>query len=200
MIIKFGIPFTNASMDIYGKTKNSLENKGIGNEDENHIKSQNCKTYEKTTCVIDTDVFCSQLDHSHVLTVGVGNYSGMEKLSTSVITDETFYWKQRDKVIHRSLRAHNIAFDACLTQMFFIRSFTALESGFFLSMAIDRYVAICHPLRHTTILTHTRITIMGIIVVIWGVAFFSLHPVLLKQLPYCRTRIIVHTYGEFMAV
>ncbi|KAG5199774.1 hypothetical protein JEQ12_006253 [Ovis aries] len=66
--------------------KNSLENKGIGNEDENHIKSQNCKTYEKTTCVIDTDVFCSQLDHSHVLTVGVGNYSGMEKILHTVFS------------------------------------------------------------------------------------------------------------------
>ena len=98
------------------------------------------------------------------------------------------------------LGAHDIAFDACLTQMFFIHSFTTMESGFFLTMAIDRYVAICHPLCHTTILTHTRITIMGIIVVIRGVAFFSPHPILLKQLPYCRTRIIAHTYCEFMAV
>ncbi|XP_049746023.1 olfactory receptor 52M1-like [Elephas maximus indicus] len=98
------------------------------------------------------------------------------------------------------LRAHDIAFDACLTQMFFIHSFTTMESGFFLAMAIDRYVAICDPLRHTTILTHTRIAIMGIIVVIHGVAFFSPHPILLKQLPYCRTRIIAHTYCEFMAV
>ncbi|XP_045873571.1 olfactory receptor 52D1-like [Meles meles] len=98
------------------------------------------------------------------------------------------------------LGAHDIAFDACLTQMFFIHSFTAMESGFFLAMAFDRYVAICHPLRHTTILTHARITIMGIIVVIRGIAFFSPHPILLKQLPYCRTRIIAHTYCEFMAV
>ncbi|XP_036740871.2 olfactory receptor 52D1-like [Manis pentadactyla] len=94
----------------------------------------------------------------------------------------------------------DIAFDACLTQMFFIHSFTAMESGFFLAMAIDRYVAICHPLRHTTILTHVRITIISIIVVIRGVAFFSPHPILLKQLPYCRTGIIAHTYCEFMAV
>ncbi|XP_008708939.1 olfactory receptor 52D1-like [Ursus maritimus] len=98
------------------------------------------------------------------------------------------------------LGAHDIAFDACLTQMFFIHSFTTMESGFFLAMAIDRYVAICDPLRHTTILSHARITIMGIIVVIRGVAFFSPHPILLKQLPYCRTRIIAHTYCEFMAV
>ncbi|XP_002930743.2 olfactory receptor 52D1 [Ailuropoda melanoleuca] len=98
------------------------------------------------------------------------------------------------------LGAHDIAFDACLTQMFFIHSFTTMESGIFLAMAFDRYVAICDPLRHTTILTHARITIMGIIVVIRGVAFFSPHPILLKQLPYCRTRIIAHTYCEFMAV
>lgn len=98
------------------------------------------------------------------------------------------------------LGAHDIAFDACLAQMFFIHSFTTMESGFFLAMAFDRYVAICHPLHHTTILTHARITIMGIIVVIRGVAFFSPHPILLKQLPYCRTRIIAHTYCEFMAV
>ncbi|XP_011717133.2 olfactory receptor 52D1-like [Macaca nemestrina] len=98
------------------------------------------------------------------------------------------------------LRVHDIAFDACLAQMFFIHSFTAMESGFFLAMAIDRYVAICDPLRHATILTHSRINIMGIIVVCRGVAFFSPHPILLKQLPYCRTRIIAHTYCEFMAV
>ncbi|KAG8522808.1 Olfactory receptor 52K1, partial [Galemys pyrenaicus] len=96
--------------------------------------------------------------------------------------------------------ARDIALDACLTQMFFIHSFTAMESGFFLAMAIDRYVAICHPLRHTTILTHARICIMGILVVIRGVVFFSPHPILLKQLPYCRSRIIAHTYCEFMAV
>ncbi|XP_003421495.1 olfactory receptor 52D1-like [Loxodonta africana] len=98
------------------------------------------------------------------------------------------------------LRAHDIAFDACLTQMFFIHSFTAMESGFFLAMAIDRYVAICDPLRHATILTHTRIAKMGAAVVLRGVAFFSPHPILLRQLPYCRTRIIAHTYCEFMAV
>ncbi|KAM9220640.1 olfactory receptor 52R1-like [Dugong dugon] len=98
------------------------------------------------------------------------------------------------------LRAHDTAFDVCLTQMFFNHSFTVMESGFFLAMAIDRYMAICDPLHHATILTHTRIAIIGTIVVIRGIAFFSPHLVLLKQLPYCRTQIIAHTYCEFMAV
>ncbi|XP_053416116.1 olfactory receptor 52P1-like [Nycticebus coucang] len=98
------------------------------------------------------------------------------------------------------LGVHDIAFDACLAQMFFIHSFTAMESGFFLAMAIDRYVAICDPLHHATILTHTLIAIMSAAVVFRGVAFFSPHPILLKRLPYCRTRVIAHTYCEFMAV
>ncbi|KAF5918667.1 hypothetical protein HPG69_005702 [Diceros bicornis minor] len=72
--------------------------------------------------------------------------------------------------------------------MFFIRSFTATESGFFLAMAIDGYVAICHPLHHTTILTHVLINIMGIIIMIQGV------------LPYCRARMSANTHCECVVV
>ncbi|XP_043854739.1 olfactory receptor 52E2-like [Dromiciops gliroides] len=95
--------------------------------------------------------------------------------------------------------SHEIAFDACLTQIFFIHSFTAMESGF-LAMAFDGYVAICNPLHHTTVLTHIRIAKIGVAMVLRGVVFFSPHPTLLKQLPHCRTQIIAHTYCEFMAL
>ncbi|XP_061485652.1 olfactory receptor 52P1-like [Rhineura floridana] len=98
------------------------------------------------------------------------------------------------------LGARHIGFKACLAQMFFIHSFTAMESGFFLAMACDRYVAICKPLRHTTILTGTRIATIGGVVVARGVVFFSPHPFLVGQLPFCKTRIIAHSYCEFMAV
>ncbi|NP_001164915.1 olfactory receptor 605 [Oryctolagus cuniculus] len=98
------------------------------------------------------------------------------------------------------LRAHDIIFDAFLAQMFFIHSFTAMESGFFLAMAIDRYVAICDPLHHASILTHGPIAKMGAAVILRGVGFFSPHPILLKHLPYFRTQIIAHTHCEFMTV
>ncbi|XP_069495473.1 olfactory receptor 52N4-like [Ambystoma mexicanum] len=93
-----------------------------------------------------------------------------------------------------------ISFNACLVQMFFIHSFTAMESGFFLAMAFDRYVAICNPLRHSTILTNPTIAKIGIIVVCRGVIFFSPHVFLVKSLPYCQTNVISHTYCEFMAL
>ncbi|KAF5922114.1 hypothetical protein HPG69_006228 [Diceros bicornis minor] len=76
----------------------------------------------------------------------------------------------------------------------------AAHSGFFLAMAFDRYVAICNPLRHSTILTHSVIGRMGLAIILRGTALLSPHPLLLSQFPYCRTNIISHIYCEFMAL
>ena len=45
-----------------------------------------------------------------------------------------------------------IYFDSCLLQMWLIHTFQCTESGILLAMALDRYVAICYPLRHAAIL------------------------------------------------
>ncbi|XP_038620682.1 olfactory receptor 52K2-like [Tachyglossus aculeatus] len=93
-----------------------------------------------------------------------------------------------------------ISFESCLTQMFFIHSLSTMESGFFLAMAFDRYVAICHPLRHSAILTHSVVRGLGLAIFLRGTLLLSAHPFLLRWLPYCRTNIIAHTYCEFMAL
>ncbi|XP_074840353.1 olfactory receptor 52K2-like [Carettochelys insculpta] len=97
----------------------------------------------------------------------------------------------RDQAIH---------INACLMQIFLIHCLTTMESGFMLAMAFDRYVAICNPLRHSAILTKWVIAQIGLGVVIRGAVLLGPHPILLKQLPYCRTNVIAHTYCEFMAL
>ncbi|KAM7179256.1 olfactory receptor 52R1-like [Macrochelys suwanniensis] len=96
--------------------------------------------------------------------------------------------------------SREIDFSACLTQMYFIHCFSAIESGIFVAMAFDRYVAICNPLRHSTILKNTMVVKIGLAMMVRGIMLILPHPILARWWPYCRTNIIPHTYCEYMAV
>ncbi|XP_024059650.1 olfactory receptor 52R1-like [Terrapene carolina triunguis] len=96
--------------------------------------------------------------------------------------------------------SREIDFRACLTQMYFIHCFSAMESGIFMAMAFDRYMAICDPLRHSTTLTNSVVAKIGLAVVLHGGMLALPFPLLVSWWPYCRTNIIPHTYCEHMAV
>ncbi|XP_048716875.2 olfactory receptor 52P1-like [Caretta caretta] len=96
--------------------------------------------------------------------------------------------------------SREINFSACLTQLYFIHCFIVVESGILVAMAFDRYVAICHPLRHSTILTNPVVTKIGLTVVLRGSMLVLPCVLLARQWPYCRTNIIPHTHCEHMAV
>ncbi|XP_040211485.1 olfactory receptor 7C1-like [Rana temporaria] len=45
-----------------------------------------------------------------------------------------------------------ISYSSCITQVFFFTWFASTESSILTVMSFDRYVAICHPLRYTTMI------------------------------------------------
>uniref|UniRef100_A0A8C3PBS6 Olfactory receptor n=1 Tax=Chrysemys picta bellii TaxID=8478 RepID=A0A8C3PBS6_CHRPI len=96
-------------------------------------------------------------------------------------------------------RAGEISFAACLTQMFFIHVSFIAESAILLAMAFDRYVAICDPLRYTIMLTKSVIGKMGLAVVTRSFCLIFPLIFLVKQLKFCRTNLLPHTYCEHMA-
>ncbi|XP_012904680.2 olfactory receptor 52N4-like [Mustela nigripes] len=93
-----------------------------------------------------------------------------------------------------------ISFGECLVQMFFIHTFTGMDSGVLMLMALDRYVAICYPLRYSTILTNPVIAKVGLATFLRAVLLIIPFTVLTKKLPYCRGNIIPHTYCDHMSV
>ncbi|XP_056681884.1 olfactory receptor 51I2-like [Monodelphis domestica] len=92
------------------------------------------------------------------------------------------------------LNQREIEFHCCLAQMFFIHTFSSMESAILLAMAFDRSVAIRNPLRYTVILTYPRIVGMGLVAVVRGVALMAPLPILLKRLPFCKNIILSHCY------
>ncbi|NWI64096.1 O51E2 protein, partial [Todus mexicanus] len=87
-----------------------------------------------------------------------------------------------------------ISFSACLVQLFFIHTLSAIESTVLLAMAMDRYVAICHPLRHAAILTNAATAKIGLVAMARGVLFFLPLPLLLLPLPFCSSRVLSHSF------
>ncbi|XP_053896848.1 olfactory receptor 52P1-like [Malaclemys terrapin pileata] len=96
--------------------------------------------------------------------------------------------------------SHEIGLECCVVQMFFIHSFSAMESGVLLAMAFDRYVAICKPLRYTAILTNAIVTKIGLAVFVRGIGLMTPLTCMVSRLPYCGPRVISHSYCEHMAV
>ncbi|CAH6792814.1 olfactory receptor 51J1 [Phodopus roborovskii] len=87
-----------------------------------------------------------------------------------------------------------IIFEACLLQMFFIHSFSIMESAVLLAMSVDRFVAIYSPLRYTTILTLPRIFGTGAVIGLKSVILMAPLPILLQRLPFCGHNALSHSY------
>ncbi|XP_038619725.1 putative olfactory receptor 52P1 [Tachyglossus aculeatus] len=95
---------------------------------------------------------------------------------------------------------HDIGFDTCLVQLFFIHTFSIIESALLVAMAFDRYVAICQPLRYTTILTNKVVVLMGLVASVRAAIMVFPCIVLIRHLTFGTHNVIHHVYCEHMAV
>ncbi|KAK9962321.1 hypothetical protein ABG768_007691 [Culter alburnus] len=83
---------------------------------------------------------------------------------------------------------NHVSFGACFSQMFFMHFFGDMESFSLALLAYDRLIAICWPLRYSTINTNLRMLL--IIAGIWClVILLEIFPVsFAARLPYCASR------------
>ncbi|NXP45759.1 O52R1 protein, partial [Heliornis fulica] len=98
------------------------------------------------------------------------------------------------------LGSGDIGFRSCLLQMFFIHTFSIVESGVLTAMALDRYVAICRPLSHSSLLSVVVVVALGALALARAVLLVSPTVFFLFRLPFCQHHVISHSYCEHMAV
>ncbi|XP_072472656.1 olfactory receptor 56B1-like [Notamacropus eugenii] len=88
--------------------------------------------------------------------------------------------------------AKAISLPECFAQIYAIHCFVGIESGIFLCMAFDRYVAICHPLRYPTIVTGSFVFKATVFIMLRNGLVVIPVPVLATQRDYCSSNEIDH--------
>ena len=69
-----------------------------------------------------------------------------------------------------------------------------------MAMALDRYVAVCFPLHHSSILTPSVVGKLGAGVMMRGLLWVSPFCFMVSRMPFCPNRIIPPSYCEHTAV
>ncbi|XP_074496785.1 olfactory receptor 2AT4-like [Sebastes fasciatus] len=93
-----------------------------------------------------------------------------------------------------------IQFTACFVQMYFVHYLGTVNSCILFLMALDRYLAICHPLKYPLVLKNSTIQILSITT--WIVANVANLSTVIRAypLPYCASNIINHCYCDHIGI
>ncbi|XP_049742607.1 putative olfactory receptor 1F12P [Elephas maximus indicus] len=93
-------------------------------------------------------------------------------------------------------QTQSISYPACLAQMYFCMMFANMDNFLLTVMAYDRYVAICHPLHYSTIMTQSLCACL--VAVPWVIAIFNplLHTLMMAHLHFCSDNVIHHFFCD----
>ncbi|XP_068830689.1 olfactory receptor 1L6-like [Capricornis sumatraensis] len=89
-----------------------------------------------------------------------------------------------------------ILFAQCLAQMYFFVAFGITDSFLLAAMALDRYMAICHPLHYTTTMNPRRC--FQLVTASWLVSHLHslTHTILMARLSFCGPNVIHHFFCD----
>ncbi|CAO2604608.1 Olfactory receptor 1078 [Lemmus lemmus] len=103
-------------------------------------------------------------------------------------------------LVNIQTRRKTIRYADCITQMYFFLIFVELDNFLLAVMAYDRYVAICHPLHYTSIMSRR---LCGFLVLVsWTVSVLHalLQSMMVLQLSFCTDLEIPHFFCELNQV
>ncbi|XP_003791582.1 olfactory receptor 2A14-like [Otolemur garnettii] len=93
-----------------------------------------------------------------------------------------------------------ISFVPCIMQTFLYLAFAHVECLILVVMSYGRYVAICHPLHYTVIMSWKVCTVLAISSWVFSFLLALVHVVLILRLPFCGPHEINHFFCEILSV
>ncbi|XP_071988982.1 olfactory receptor 52D1-like [Engystomops pustulosus] len=96
--------------------------------------------------------------------------------------------------------SNTISSAECLTQAYILYTMWGLQSSIFALMSFDRYVAICHPLRHSTLISRSFMTKSVALIVARSILTTFPLTFLIVRLSYSDLNTIYDIYCEFREV
>ncbi|XP_011821488.1 PREDICTED: olfactory receptor 13C8 [Mandrillus leucophaeus] len=93
-----------------------------------------------------------------------------------------------------------VSFSGCMVQMFISFAMGATECMLLGIMALDRYVAICYPLRYPVIMSKGAYVAMTAVSWVTGLVDSVVQTALAMQLPFCANNVINHFVCEILAI
>ncbi|KAM3924527.1 olfactory receptor 10A7-like [Leptodactylus fuscus] len=92
----------------------------------------------------------------------------------------------------------SITFAGCMTQLYFFGAAESSECFLLTVMSYDRYVAICNPLRYSTIMNGTYCVILAVTSWICAFLIMSLLFITVLMLKFCGPNIVDHFFCDFI--
>ncbi|XP_021007749.1 olfactory receptor 5B3-like [Mus caroli] len=105
------------------------------------------------------------------------------------------------KVIAGILTGDKImSYNACAFQMFFFANFANVENYLLVSMAYDRYAAVCKPLHYATTMTKRVCASLIIGCYICGLLNASIYTMDALSLSFCEFNVVHHFFCDVLAI
>ncbi|XP_054830517.1 olfactory receptor 51V1-like [Eublepharis macularius] len=82
----------------------------------------------------------------------------------------------------------------CLSQGYIFHSLSFMESAVLFAMSVDRYLAICFPLRYAALLTASRVARIGLVLLLRSTLTLIPPLYILLHFPYCPVAILSHSF------
>ncbi|XP_010867596.4 olfactory receptor 1500-like [Esox lucius] len=118
-----------------------------------------------------------------------------------VVSDLLFSTTTLPKIIARYwFQAGVVSFFGCFLQMYLVHYCGTVTSFLLLIMALDRYVAICYPLRYTMIITNSTIHILNFTVWVIGHPSCLFVVITAYPLPYCTSNKIMQCFCDHTSI